>query len=117
MIPYPRCGTNLSPLAGGAEAGGDVVVDHARGLHERVGGGGSDEDEAPPLELLGHRRGLGGGGRGVGHRGRGGPRRGGGEGPQQRRQAPQAQRTRSSVGTGSTARTLAPSTDTRASPA
>src|SRR6478672_2458058 len=32
----------------------DVVVHHARRLHQGVGGGRSEELEAPPFELLGH---------------------------------------------------------------
>src|SRR5687767_280854 len=35
-----------------------VVVDEAGGLHQRVGGRGSDEAKAASLQLLGHRRRL-----------------------------------------------------------
>src|SRR5690242_6659922 len=39
----------------GDEAAGQMVVDHAGRLHERVGGGRADEPEASLLQLLGHR--------------------------------------------------------------
>ena len=41
---------------GVAEAVDGVVVHHAHRLHERVHGGGSDEPEASPLEVLAERR-------------------------------------------------------------
>ena len=40
---------------GVTEAGDDVVVDHARRLHERVTHGRPHEAEAPPLQVLAHR--------------------------------------------------------------
>ena len=40
---------------GVAKAGDDVVVDHARRLHERVADGRSHEAEAAPLQVLAHR--------------------------------------------------------------
>ena len=42
------------------EAVQDVVVDQPGRLHERVAGGRADEAEAAPLQLLAHRRRLGG---------------------------------------------------------
>src|SRR5690606_37361379 len=39
-------------------AAGEVVVDHAGGLHQGVRGGGPDEPEAAALEFPGHRGGL-----------------------------------------------------------
>src|SRR3954471_17846562 len=60
-----RTARPCSPWYGGssrfpaAEAGVDVVVHHADGLHEGVADGGTHEAESPPLELLAHRLGLG----------------------------------------------------------
>src|SRR3712207_7553954 len=81
MIPYRGRTTNRDPSAPVhgrsfgccTEARRDVVVDHPGGLHEGVGGGGPDEREPPPLQVLGHRHGLRTGGRDVGQRLRPGP--------------------------------------------
>ncbi len=45
-------GTAISRGLGGSPAGGQVVVDHAGGLHQGVGRGGAYEGEAPSLQFL-----------------------------------------------------------------
>ena len=61
-------------------AAGEVVVDHAHGLHEGVDGGRPDERPAPPLEGAAQRGRFGRGGRDVSD---GGPEVGGGFEPPQ----------------------------------
>jgi len=52
--PLPRQGWMRTLAPGGAEALAYVVVDHSDGLHVSVAYGGTDEPEAPFLEILGH---------------------------------------------------------------
>jgi hypothetical protein len=57
--PYSR-DSGFGLELGVAEAGGEVVVDHANGLHEGVADGGADEGEAAGFEGFGHGFGFGG---------------------------------------------------------
>src|SRR5947207_903724 len=52
--PAPPLLRNRTDALAGPPAGGDVVVDHAGGLHHGVARGGADEPEAAAFELLGH---------------------------------------------------------------
>src|SRR5436309_13382642 len=51
---FPTPGTLFSPDLGVPEASHEMVVDHARGLHEGVADRRADEGEAAPLKVLAH---------------------------------------------------------------